>query len=64
MQKWFKYEGGISFPETAYRIYASITRTLNFLIENWCMYIGGGTGGPHGPRPPHYFFWGAWPSHF
>jgi len=23
---------------TTYRIYSSITRILNFLIENWCMY--------------------------
>jgi len=25
--------------------------------------IGGGTGGAHGPRPLHFFFWGAWPPH-
>jgi len=25
--------------------------------------IGGGTGGPHGPRPPHFYFWGAWSPH-
>jgi len=22
--------------------------------------IGGGTGGQHMPRPPHFYFWGAW----
>jgi len=26
--------------------------------------IGGGTGGPHGPRPLHFYFWGVWPLHF
>jgi len=26
--------------------------------------IGGGNGGPHGPRPPHFCFWGAFPPTF
>ena len=35
--------------------------TLKFAMVS---YIGGGTGGPHGPRPPHFYFWGDWPPTF
>jgi len=26
--------------------------------------IGGGTVGPHGSRPPHFYFWEGLASHF
>jgi len=30
-----------------------------------CLYSeGGGTGGPHGPRPLYFYFWGGWSPHF
>jgi len=37
---------------------------LIYPIEAHTSPIGGGTGGPHGPGPTHFYFWGAWPPRF
>ena len=36
---FFKLEGHKCTLKRNYRIYSSITRTLNFLIENWCEFF-------------------------
>jgi len=34
------------------------------LKSGWLTVMGGGTGGSHGPRPPHFFSEGAWTPTF
>jgi len=48
-------------PPDHLRSEISFSRTCN--IPNLILIIGGGTGGSHGPRPPNFHFWGAWPPH-
>jgi len=37
---------------------------ISYIYRIASVTIGGGTGGAHGPRPTHFYFWGGLAPHF